>query len=109
MATDSKGTKLITRTQEKGIDVLCALAVIRETHDPATDVVILASQDSDLEPCLDEALLLGTVKVETASWFHPKRPRESKEIRPTDLDRRIWNTRLSSRCADAATDRTSYE
>ena len=40
----------------KGIDVLCALALVRASTDPSIDLVILASSDSDLEPALDEAL-----------------------------------------------------
>jgi hypothetical protein len=92
-ATDATGRPIIVERLEKGVDVLCALAVIREARDPNIDVVILASQDTDLEPALDEALSLGTAKVETASWYDNANRRASKEIRP-HKPARIWNTRL---------------
>jgi uncharacterized protein (UPF0548 family) len=65
---------------EEGVDVLCALALIREASDPNIDLVILASQDTDLEAALDEALSLGTAKAETASWYDNVDRRASKEI-----------------------------
>jgi uncharacterized LabA/DUF88 family protein len=73
-ATDATGRPIIVERLEKGVDVLCALAVIREARDPNIDVVILASQDTDLEPALDEALSLGKAKVETASWYDKRQP-----------------------------------
>lgn len=52
--------------REKGIDVLCALAMVRlaSTH----DVVVLASQDTDLEPALDAAMDVHRAKVEASVW-----------------------------------------
>jgi len=35
-ATDSDGRKIVIGKKEKGVDVLCALAVVREAQDPAT-------------------------------------------------------------------------
>lgn len=86
------GKHVVTGRSEKGVDVLCALALVRGALDSETDLVILASQDSDLEPALDEALDLGTAKIETFSWFNPGRRHKSPEIHPTS--RRIWNTRM---------------
>ncbi|ASR34272.1 hypothetical protein BAY61_03875 [Prauserella marina] len=98
----SNGDYIVKSRSEKGVDVLCALALFREALNPAVDVVILASQDTDLEPALDEALALGTAKVETCSWWNPARRYKSPEIRPST--KRIWNTRLGqsefSRCWD---------
>lgn len=91
-ATDSSGRPMVKSKREKGIDVLCALALVREAQSADVDLVILASQDSDLEPALDEACELGSVAIETASWFDLQNPRASKEIRPSG--RKIWNTRL---------------
>ncbi|MGF1661652.1 MAG: hypothetical protein ACFCVG_04150 [Kineosporiaceae bacterium] len=89
--------------REKGIDVLCALAVVREAQRQETDLVMLASTDSDLEPALDEALNLACAKIETCSWYEPDQRHRCKELRPA-LPRRIWNTRLHEadfhRCAD---------
>lgn len=106
-ATDANGQPVVLQRQEKGVDVLCALALIREARYPNVDVVILASQDTDLEPALDEAIQLGTVKVETASWFDKLDFRGSKEIRPT-RPARIWNTRLDAQAFVGAQDRKQY-
>jgi uncharacterized LabA/DUF88 family protein len=97
----------IGKPQEKGIDVLCALAVVREAADPDIDLVILCSQDTDLEPALDEAIALGSAKVETASWFDPASPHSSREIRPA-RGTRIWNTRLNATAFAACRDRNVY-
>ncbi|HEY4420939.1 MAG TPA: hypothetical protein VGN22_15560 [Pseudonocardia sp.] len=59
---------------EKGIDVLCALAMVREARSPDVDLGILASHDSDLEPALDEAIALQYAKVETFSRSDPAQP-----------------------------------
>lgn len=53
-ATDARGARIVVGKNEKGVDVLCALAAVRESQDPATDLVILASSDTDLAPALDE-------------------------------------------------------
>jgi hypothetical protein len=106
-ATDATGKALVVGRDEKGVDVLCALALVREARTPDVDLVILASQDTDLEPALDEALLLGLAKVETASWFDARSYRGSKEIRPSK-PQRIWNTRLNAQCFAAAMDRKPY-
>ena len=105
-ATDANGVAIVAGKQEKGVDVLCALAMVREARNPGFDLVVLASQDSDLEPALDEAILLGTARIETASWFDSQNPRASREIRPSA--RRIWNTRLGAEVFRAAQDRRDY-
>ncbi len=68
-ATDSQGVPIVSGKDEKGVDVLCALALVREAQDPDIELVILASQDTDLEPALDEALMLRKAKIEIA--VHP--------------------------------------
>lgn len=106
-ATDQRGRPMIKARDEKGVDVLCALALVREARDPTIDVVILASQDTDLEPALDEALRLGTAKVETASRYDGGNW-HSKEIRPSPKGQRIWNTRLNAQAFNASLDRKDY-
>lgn len=86
------GQRIIKGKREKGIDVLCALALVREALCPEIDVVILASQDTDLEPALDEALALNAAKIETVCWFDQAQPHRTRQLRPTG--RRVWNTRL---------------
>lgn len=86
------GKRIVTGKSEKGVDVLCALALVREARRDDVDLVILASQDSDLEPALDEALALNTAKVETFSWSDPSR--HTRQLRPAG-GRRLWNTHLT--------------
>lgn len=103
LANDADGRKIVKGKVEKGVDVLCALAVVREARKDETELVILASHDSDLEPALDEALDLGTAKIETFSWHDPAQPHRCRQIRPK-RGRTIWNTRLGQpeflRCTD---------
>lgn len=93
--------------QEKGVDVLCALALVRRALSKDVDLVILASHDSDLVPAIDEVLELGTAKVETFSWYAPGEP--SYELCPTDRSKRIWNTRPNEHNFLNCLDRTQYE
>ena len=80
--------------EEKGIDVLCALAVVRNAAAGNIDLVILASHDSDLEPAIEEAVRIAPgTKVETASWFNPEfKHTRSKLNAKTPIA--IWNTAL---------------
>lgn len=106
-ATDSDGRKIVTGVKEKGVDVLCALAMVREAQDPATDLVILASSDSDLAPALDEVRLLGTAKVETCCWYDRTEQR-GYQVHPTDRSRPVWNTRLDEQVFRSVWDLTEY-
>ncbi|HST65328.1 MAG TPA: NYN domain-containing protein [Mycobacteriales bacterium] len=98
----------VGRPREKGIDVLCALAVVREAASPTTDLVVLASRDSDLRPALDEALHLGTAKIETTTWHDPLRPGQCRPLQPDDEKRRLWNTRMSETEFQRTLDRRDY-
>lgn len=91
---------------EKGVDVLCALALVREAAASDVDLVILASVDSDLEPALAEVLLAGTAKVETVSWYHPGQ--HCAELRLADKSKRLWNTRLNETNFLNCLDRNNY-
>lgn len=88
---DSNGKFHVGKPEEKGIDVLCALALVREAQNVEIDLVILASQDTDLVPALNEAVTYKSAKIETCSWHAPGNP-SSREIRPEGIA--IWNTRL---------------
>lgn len=105
-AVDANGKWIVTGKQEKGVDVLCALALVREARAPEIGLVVLASQDTDLEPALDEAIALHSAKIETASWFNIQEPRRGREIRPAVG--RIWNTRLNHESFSASLDRSTY-
>ena len=79
----TRGGAVIGPGEEKGVDVLCALAVVDGIA--RYDLVMLASHDTDLEPVLDHARLRG--KIETLGW------RGAKRIKPT-RGGAIWDTRL---------------
>ena len=104
-ATLHDGSKIVTSKREKGVDVLCALAAVREARSPGTDLVILASSDSDLAPAIDEVLQLRMAKIETTSWYDPV-TRVDRALRGGAT--RVWNTRLTKTHFEAARDRTAY-
>lgn len=60
----------VWRAEEKGIDVLLAVDVVRGCYVDEFDTALIASADTDLLPALDEALRVGK-RVETASWSGP--------------------------------------
>ena len=105
------------RPREKGIDVLCALACVRETTRPDIDLVILASRDTDLVPALDELYdFRGTdsqryAMVETVAWFNSRWRDEATmsggSLKPTE-PRRIWNTNLNRECFESSLDPNDY-
>ena len=105
---DSNGNKRfrVSKPEEKGIDVLCALALVRETQNSEIDAVILASQDTDLVPALNEALAYGSAKIETFCWYASGN-RSSREIRPEGA--RIWNTRLNQKHFQNSLDKRKYQ
>jgi uncharacterized LabA/DUF88 family protein len=102
------GKRIVLGKKEKGVDVLCALALVREAANPDVDLAILASQDSDLQPALDEALLLGTAKVETVNWYDPAQRYRCPQLCPEDHTQRLWNTRLGDTEFQRSWDRTLY-
>ena len=104
-ATRPDGRRIVVGKREKGVDVLCALAAVREARDPGVDLVILASSDSDLAPVVDEVLRLGRAKVETASWYD-RTTRVDRALRGAAT--RTWNTRLNDEHFLAVRDLTGY-
>lgn len=104
-ATLPDGSRIVTGKREKGVDVLCALAAVREARDPTTDLIIMASSDSDLAPVLDEVVLIDQAKMETASWYDPV-TRVDRALRGSAT--RTWNTRLNRTHFEAARDLTVY-
>lgn len=99
--------------KEKGIDVLCALACVREALSPETDLVVLASRDTDLVPVLDEVYDMRQrepqtiAKIETVAWDNRSSPVRLGHLRAT-APRRIWNTNLDQQIFDASLDRHDY-
>lgn len=106
IATDHAGKRLVEGSpREKGIDVLCALALVREAQHRDT-VVVLASRDTDLIPALDEARSFGQAKIETCSWHDPQQ--RPQQLHPTDRSVTLWNTRMNEDCFRASWDRSTY-
>ena len=81
-----------TNAQEKGIDVLCALSLVRLARSGNYDVVVLASRDTDLAPAIDEAAQVGAAKIEAVKWFDRSVP-QSRGNLPTVT--KIWTTSLT--------------
>lgn len=115
---DINGKKVpVGRPEEKGIDVLCALACVREAARPDVDLVILASRDTDLVPALDEVYDFNRrdpqryARIETVAWFNRRWREENAysggSLRPT-APRQLWNTNLGRDCYDASLDRADY-
>lgn len=105
-AEDVNGRPIPTgEKEEKGIDVLCALAVVRYAVNNSFDLVILASADTDLTPALDEAMRIGTNKVETCRWFDKEQRRTFGQHR---TERRLWNVRMDKQNWDRSQDPHKY-
>lgn len=106
---DVHGKKIaVGKGREKGIDVLCALACVRLARDPAIDLVVLASRDTDLVPVLDEVHDMaepGIARIETFSWDDAQAAgRRFGSLRAT-APRRVWNTNLDRGVFEASLDR----
>lgn len=92
--------------REKGIDVLVALACVREAQREDVDLVVLASRDTDLVPVLDEVCDMPRGRIETVTWYE-KGGRNFGSLRPT-APRKIWNTNMGSACYQASLDPNQY-
>lgn len=101
---DVNGREIVLSKREKGVDVLCALAAVREASRPDVDLVIVASLDSDLEPALDEVRRLGRAKVQTFRWASPDC--HVYQLRPSSGP--AWNTTLGEPAFLGAHDTTRY-
>jgi uncharacterized LabA/DUF88 family protein len=96
------------KPQEKGIDVLCALAVTRLARSGDFDIVILASRDTDLAPALDEAHSYGVCRVEAVKWYSPTYPHTRGHL-PIKQDWKLWTTSMIEEDFKESLDRHSYE
>ena len=94
-----------TSRQEKGVDVLCALALVDLARCGLYDVVVLASRDTDLAPALDNAARTGQAKVEAAKWYHPGSPHTFGRIK---TERRLWTTSMTQQHFFASLDPLDY-
>lgn len=86
--------------QEKGVDVLVAINLVRLAQVGEHDVVILAAHDTDLEPALEMATKSGKAKVETGGWLDSRRLRFPGQS--------VWHTALDGGAMVRARDRKDY-
>ena len=91
------------RAEEKGIDVLLAVDVVRGAYMDEFDTAVVTSADTDLIPALREALRVGK-RVETASWLGPATGCTALRV----PGRRIWSHHLSREHFDLVQDTTDY-
>lgn len=87
--------------REKGIDVQLACDVITVASEHQTDVVIVASRDTDLIPALEIVRARRQAHVETASWDGSSQIRFPGERGP-------WCHRLSENDYEAVRDHRDY-
>ena len=106
---DEDGRVVINFKEEKGIDVLCALAAVREACNSQTKLVVVASHDSDLEPALDEARGLGTAHVEVSRWHNPESHVWAYRLGGIkNRSTSFWCTALGASSFEASRDKTPY-
>ena len=91
------------RAEEKGIDVMLAVDVVRGAYLDEFDVAVVASADTDLLPALEEALRAGK-RVETASWSDPAAAFATLRV----PGRRVWNHHLHREHFEVVKDTTNY-
>lgn len=90
--------------REKGIDVLCALAVISAADSDAIDLVIIASHDSDLDPAVAAVQRAHRAEIEAFQWVGGRAPGHGR----LHGDGRLWCTRLGERDFAACGDNRDY-
>jgi uncharacterized LabA/DUF88 family protein len=86
--------------EEKGIDVLVAINLVRLAQEARHDVVVLAAHDTDQEPALEMAAGFGRARVETCGWEGARRLRIP--------DRFLWHTALPAARLPTTRDRKRY-
>lgn len=91
---------LDTPSREKGVDVMLAVTLVRASIERWADVIILASRDTDLLPCVEVAKDLDGSIVEVAGWESLSRLRLPHA--------RLWHTGLGMAEYDACRDRRVY-
>lgn len=93
--------------REKGIDVLCALAVVSAAQRDDIDLVIVASHDSDLDPAIAAVQRSGNACVEGMQWVGGRgEPRG--HLHGDSSFGRLWCTRLGPEDFHASRDPVDY-
>ncbi len=89
--------------QEKGIDVLLALDLVRGARLDLYDVAVVVSGDTDLFPAIEEAMSLGK-RVERALWWKPPVRKRALHLR----GRAVWTHYLDEADFGTVRDDTNY-
>lgn len=100
----ARGIDLSVIPQEKGVDVLCALALVRLAASEQFDGVILASRDTDLIPAIEQAH--RSCQVEAVKWFNKDLPYTKGSLRPEGF--RLWTTNMGEEDYRASLDLHDY-
>lgn len=93
------------RAEEKGIDVLMALAIALGAREDTYDVGVVVSADTDLIPAIEVALAAGR-RVETATCHRPDGGAHARPL--TVPGRRLWDHRIDLETFNALRDDTNY-
>lgn len=99
-----RGIDLSVSPQEKGVDVLCALALVRLASSGNFDGVILASRDSDLTPAIEQAH--EYCQVEAVKWLNNDLPYTRGSLSPDGF--RLWTTNMRAEDYRASLDLHDY-
>ena len=102
---DGRRVPVRASRREKGVDVLCALALIDLARSGRYDVVVLASRDTDLAPALDNAARTTRTKIEAVKWFDPADRRTRGNI---STQAKIWTTSMTRDHFTASLDPRTY-
>ena len=102
---DGRKVPVRASRREKGIDVLCALALVDLARSGRYDVVALASRDTDLAPALDNAARTTGAKIEAVKWFDPADRRTRGNI---STRAKIWTTSMTRDHFTASLDPRTY-
>jgi uncharacterized LabA/DUF88 family protein len=79
------------RAQEKGVDVMLALGVVRCAIDSECDRVIVATRDSDILPAIEMAEVEKPGSVIIATWDGGSVLRAGSSVPIVRLDKRSYN------------------
>ena len=102
---DGRRVPVRASRREKGVDVLCALALVDLARSGLYNVVVLASRDTDLAPALDNAARTTSTKIEAVKWYDPADRRTRGNIR---TERRLWTTSMTRDHFTASLDPRTY-
>ena len=91
------------RAEEKGIDVMLAVDMVRGACLDEFDTAVVASADTDLLPALQETLRAGK-RIETASWSGPATGFTALRL----PGHRIWSHHLGREHFERVQDLTDY-